>query len=423
MKRRAVIIALVLCAAGVPALPTNEMKLAGTLLAGGVLMIGGYLFVRSGEPITATPLDAPLIAFLALAVLSTVFAPDPWVSLVPSLNRREGLIDYVVYVPMALAAARLSRLEVREILEVVLAAAAPIAAIGVGQYYGVDAAAWIGGRGFDYGLRGWGTLGNPDFLGGYIALVLPIGIALAAGAGERRRWWWCAAASILLYAALLGSQTRSAWAASGLAAIVLLWRLPRSRQVSRRLTVLGLTFVAVTAAMIVTQPAVSLRARAQSAAAGAADSSMQGKLWIWQHVLPMIRARPVLGWGFSAIAGHLPDIGTPGYYRVFGRSSLVIDVAHNDLLQVAVNMGLAGVAAYLWVWAAALRAAHDAGRRAASPVSAEAAGILGGLIAYFVWLQFLWSHIGAANVFWVLAGAAIALRRAGHSESPESAPR
>jgi hypothetical protein len=84
-------------------------------------------------------------------------------------------------------------------------------------------------------------------------------------------------------------------------------------------------------------------------------------------------------------------------------------------------MGLAGLAAYLWIWTAALRAAHGAGRRSASPVSAEAAGILGGLIAYFVWLQFLWSHIGAANVFWVLAGVAIALRRADQSESPEPA--
>src|SRR5215469_3265725 len=423
MKRRVVIIALVLCAAGVPALPTNEMKLTGTLLAGGVLLIGGYLLVRSGEPRARTPLDAPLVAFLTLAALSTVFAPDPWVSLVPSLTRREGLIDYVVYVPMALAAARLSRLEVREILEVALAAAAIISAIAIWQYYGVDAAAWIGGRGFDYGLRSWGTLGNPDFLGGYVALLLPIAVALAADAGERGRRWWYAAASILLYAALLGSQTRSAWAASGLAAIVLLWRLPRSSQVFRRLALLGLAFVAVTGVMIATQPAVSLRVRAQSAAAGAADSSMQGKLWVWQHVLPMIRERPVLGWGFSAVAGHLPGIGTPGYYQVFGHNSVLIDVAHNDLLQVAVDMGLAGLAAYVWIWAAALRAAHDAGHRPPSPVSAEAAGVLGGLAAYFVWLQFLWSHIGVANVFWVLAGAAVALRRASQSEPSESESR
>lgn len=423
MKRRAVIIALVLCAAGVPALPTNEMKLAGTLLAGCVLLFAACLFVRSGEPLARTPLDVPLVAFLALAVLSTILAPDPRVSFAPSVSRREGLIDYFVYLPMALAAARLSRLEVREILEVVLAAAALIGGIAIGQYYGADAAAWVGGRGFDYGFRSWGTLGNPDFLGGYVALVLPIGVAMAAHATERRRWWGYAAATILLYGALLGSQTRSAWAASGLAAIALLWRLPRSAEVARRLALLGLTCIAVTAVMIATQPAVSLRARAQSAAAGPADSSMQGKLWIWQHVLPMIRERPVFGWGFSAVAGHLPGIGTPDYYRIFGRGTVLIDVAHNDVLQVSVNMGLAGLAAYLWIWAVALQAAHDAGRPPTSPVAAEAAGIFGGLIAYFVWLQFLWSHIGVANVFWVLAGVATALRRADESGSPESESR
>lgn len=403
--------AVVLCAAGVPLLPLNEMKVAGTLLAGCVLAVGLYVSLRSGDALRHTALDVPAAVFFLLAVLATVFAVNPRVSLLPNITRGEGLLDYLVYVPMALAAARLSRLEVREILAVLLGAGALIGAIGVAQYYGFDVTPWLGSRYLNYGFRSWGTLANPDFMGGYAAFVMPIGLAMAATAAARRQRLGYAAAAALLYGALLGSQTRSAWLAAALGAAILVWLLPRSAKTWRRLAVLALVFAAITAVMMVTRPQVSLSGRAASGF-NPADQSMAGRLWIWEHTLPMIRERPVLGWGFSAILGRLPGIGTPSYVRVFGTRPLLIDAAHNDLLQTAVNVGLAGLAAYLWIWAAALRAAYGAARRPTSPVRPEAAGLAAGLGAYFVWLQFLWSHIGTANVFWVLAGVAVSLGRA-----------
>jgi|GEM_PF-2434078 len=418
--RRAIVMALVLCAAGVPLLPTNEMKVAGTLLSGCVLLVGVYVALRCGEPLRWTVLDPPALAFLAIAVLSTVFGVNPRLSALPNSTRGEGLLDYFVYVPMALAASRLSQAEAREVLAVLLGAGALIGAASVGQYYGFDATRWIGSR-FDYGVHSWGTLANPDFLGGYAALVLPVAIAMAAGAEQPAQWWGYAAAGTLLYGALLASQTRSAWGATALAAIVLLWRLPRTGQVYRRLALLGLVFAAVTVVMVTTQPKVSLSGRAESAL-NPADSSMQGKLWIWEHIIPMIRERPLLGWGFSAVLAHLPGIGSPSYHRVFsGPEPVFIDVAHNDTLQVAVNMGLVGLAAYVWIWVTDLRALLGASGPASS-VWPEASGLLAGFLAYLVWLQFLWNHIGDANVFWTLVGVAAGVGAAATRSRAEPAP-
>lgn len=410
--RRVVMMALVLCAAGVPLLPTNEMKVAGTLLSGCVLVLGAYLFARSGEGLRWTPLDAPALAFLGLAVLSTIFAVNPRVSFFPNVTRGEGLLDYLVYVPMALAAAQLSLPEAREFLTVLLGASALIGAIGTAQYYGVDVTVWMGGRGFFYGTRSWGTLANPDFMGGYVTLALPIGLALAGTAAAPRQRWGYGAACTLLYAALLGSETRSAWGAVALAVIILLARLPRSPQLYRRLAVLGLVFAAVTLVMVAGRPQVSFVGRAASAL-NSGDSSMQGKLWIWEHTIPMIRERPILGWGFSSILGRIPGVGTPSYIKIFGGGApVLIDVAHNDILQVLVNMGFLGLAAYLWIWVTALRAAARASRSSSrAPGGVEAAGTLAAFSAYFLWLQFLWSHIGNANVFWVLTGIAMTLCR------------
>ena len=410
--RRIVMIALLVFGAGVPLLPTNEMKVTGTLLSGCVLALGAYAVMRTGEKLRPTPLDAPALAFLALAVLSTIFSVNPRVSFFPNVTRGEGLLDYVVYVPMALAAARLSRPEARELLGTLLGAGALIGAIGVGQYYGIDATVWMGSRGLFYGSRSWGTLANPDFLGGYATLVLPIGLALAATAPAPRQRWAYGAACTLLYGALLGSETRSAWGATALAAAILLARLPRAPEVYRRLAVLGLVFAAVTVVMMVERPQISFVGRAASAF-NSSDSSMQGKLWIWEHTIPMIRERPVLGWGFSSILGRLPGIGTPDFVRVFGTGQIFIDVAHNDVLQVLVNMGFLGLGAYLWIWATVLREAVRASRGlGAAPGGGEAAAILAALVAYAVWLQFLWSHIGNANVFWMLTGITVSLHTA-----------
>lgn len=410
--RRVVIMALVLCAAGVPLLPTNGMKVAGTLVSGCVLLVGAYLSARSGEGLRWTPLDAPALAFLSIAVLSTIFAVNPRVSFLPNVIRGEGLLDYLVFVPMALAAARLSLSEARELLAVLLGVSALIGGIGTAQYYGLDATVWMGGRGFFYGTRSWSTLANPDFLGGYVTLTLPIGLALAATATAPRQRWGYGAACTLLYAALLGSETRSAWGAAALALIMLLARLPPSPQLYRRFAVLGLAFAAVTVIMTVGRPQVSFAGRAASALSSG-DSSMQGKLWIWEHTLPMIRERPILGWGFSSILGRIPGIGTPGYNKIFGGGApVLIDVAHNDILQVLVSTGFLGLAAYAWVWVTALRAAARASRHSrGARGGVEAAGLLAALIAYVVWLQFLWSHIGNANVFWVFTGIAATLCR------------
>jgi O-antigen ligase len=404
--------ALVLCAAGVPLLPTNEMKVAGTLMSGCVLLVGAGVTLRAGEPLRWTALDAPVLAFLAIAVVSTAFGVNPRLSALPNRTRGEGLLDYFIYLPMALAAARLSQPEVQEILAVLLGAGGLIGAVAIGQYYGLDVTPWIGSRGLYYGLRSWGTLANPDFMGGYAALVLPIGIAMAAGAVTQRRWWGYAAAATLLYGALLGSQARSAWLATAVAGAILLWRPAWTTQGRRRLAMLGLAFAAVTIVMTITQPSVALGERAGTALSLSRDSSLRGVFWIWQHIIPMIGQRPVFGWGFSAVPAHLPGLGTPGYYRVFGHSPVFIDVAHNDFLQVAVNMGLLGLAAYVWIWSTTLVNLHEAARGTSSPVRAEAAGILAGLSAYFVVMLYLWSHIGDTNVFWVLAGTAVSVRSA-----------
>jgi len=400
---------LVACVLGfgalVPLLPTNDLKASATLLMLVGFSLGLYAYVRTGGQVRPTPLDVPALTFLAVCAFATVFSVNPFVSFVPNPIRGEGLPIYVAYVAVALTATQFTVREIRTFVNLLLTCAAVTSLIAVGQYYGLSLARWAGWVGLEFGPRGWGTLANPILLGGYLCLVLPLAIVVAVGT-PGRRWWIAAALCGVLYAALLASETRAAWVPLVLVAPALVWFLRGGNRTGRML-VLAALFAAVTAVMVPTQPKIALGSRALSSF-DPADRSLEQKMYIWTHVLPLIEERPVFGWGFNNLAGRLPGAGSPEYERLFG--SVVVDIAHNDVLQYAFSVGLAGLAAYLWIWFVTLRAcARTIRSRTFVGTVRLDVGLAAGLAAYLVWVQFGWTHIGPANVFWVLAGIATAL--------------
>jgi O-antigen ligase len=135
----------------------------------------------------------------------------------------------------------------------------------------------------------------------------------------------------------------------------------------------------------------------------------------------LIKERPVLGWGFSSLFGRLPGLGSADYFKTFGHTLALIDTTHNDILHIAFATGFIGLAAYVWVWATVLSRLW-AVLRAGRPVLAPQAGIFAGMVAYLLWIQTEWSHIGPANVMWALVGVAVALTRTkGESGVPSMA--
>jgi putative inorganic carbon (hco3(-)) transporter len=408
LAQRILLLALLLFAVGGAVLPTINLKVDVTLFALLVLAVGVYGVLRSGRWIRQTCLDVPVGTFLSVAILSTVFSGDPFTSFFPSVSRGDGLLMYVVYAAMALIAARMDRTDASILLFAVLTGGALVSAIAVGQYYGWDITPWFGNRTpGDWFPRTPATLGNPILLGGYIILLLPIGLVLATGE-VGRRWWRFAGGSVLLWAALLVSGTRSAWFACAGAVVLLVALLPAHSQTYRRLGFLALACGAAVAVLALTGPQMNLAQRMISAL-DPHDASLQDRLFIWKNTLPLIFQRPALGWGFSTLLGHFPGTGSAEYFHVFGTQLLGIDTPHNDLLYIAFSTGVAGLAAYLWVWATLLASLWPPNRTDRMGLTV---GLLVSLVGYFLWLQLAWSHIGPANVFWALAGITVAQRRA-----------
>src|SRR5580704_801112 len=74
---------------------------------------------------------------------------------------------------------------------------------------------------------------------------------------------------------------------------------------------------------------------------------------IWKATLDMIAARPLLGHGLGAYIAVYPAYRWPEYF-LRPKATNVTDHAHNELLEIAAEQGLIGLAATLWLWATAV---------------------------------------------------------------------
>ena len=79
-----------------------------------------------------------------------------------------------------------------------------------------------------------------------------------------------------------------------------------------------------------------------------AQSGAGDRLAIVKDSLKMIKARPILGWGL----GTFPEV-YPSFRSFY--TNFFVNEAHNDYIQVAVEMGLAGFAATCWFIALVFR--------------------------------------------------------------------
>lgn len=367
---------------------------------------------EGGEIVRAlgSPVGIALGAWLGAVVLSTVLSVDPLLSLVGEDYRYEGLLTWLAYGAVIVLSAQTATTprKIQWLLAAVLASSVVMAVLGLLQYYGwsqvprdFERTGW---------WRAWGTTGSPLALGAYLVLLLPLLVGMYARADHPGRRWFLGAVVVLLYAALIATRTRAAWA--GLAVGAAVWAVAAGAPVLRRaagaMTVLGLALAAVTPVVLLTGPLQT----AEISERGAAEQ----RAFLWRTTLPLVWQRPFLGWGPETLSRVYPDYGTPEFQRVFPKAKMMrieVDRPHSDLLQQAVSTGLLGLGAYVWLWCTLFRAGWQAARgdrgSASDAAGGIAAGLLGGIAGYFLQLQFSFSYVSVAPVFWSLAGVLLAL--------------
>jgi O-antigen ligase len=387
------------------------ISITGTQAGLGLALAGGLLGWRKAAPLLRTPLDAPILALLGVTLLSALASGDPGTS----LRRLAGSWTFLALYVVAGWLRDAERTE--RFLLLLLPPAVVFGAYGIVQNFtGVNL---FGSGGAMHSLvlgerrvflpRGgfshYQTYANVFF----VIFCLSCGLAASAARGRARALRVAVAA--FLGVVVVFTFTRGIWISLLAALAILSWIL------ARRAALYLAAVAAVALAAILLVPS-SLRSRAHSMADLGTNAE---RLLLWETAWNMVRDRPILGVGVGNFRA-----AQDGYVREEVPQIMTRTHAHNIWLQTAVERGVLGMLALLWLACALFAAAARALRRVPPPGRKERALAAGGIaaVAGFFIDGMVQNNLGdsqAALLLWIAAGVVVVCGRGGEDRVPVDA--
>ena len=343
------------------------LRLLAPCLAGAWLIRAA---VRPTRPAAVlSPLWVGLILAWALAqILCTVAAVDRGLALWGSYDRGQGLATLLCYPLLFAVVAAEVRCPAQgwRLVHGLVATGLPVSLLALAQALGYDPLGLIS----DARSPAYATLGRANFVGAYLAMLLPLtaGAGLAATRGRTRFAW--GALALLDAAGMAVTAARGAWlaAAAGGLVLALLYTWPVLPRFGRR----SIAF----AAALALPAGLALALWLGRASAG----STAARFTIWRAALDLVARRPWLGYGPDNLVLVFPQVFPPELVYYQGRGMLV-DRAHNWLLDTLLSSGVLGLLVVLAIGAAILAVGWGASRgRAAEGRPVQARLALGRLV-------------------------------------------
>jgi O-antigen ligase len=328
---------------------------------------------------------------LGLAFVASWMVSDyrGW-SLLGLYLRYGGLIPYLAVIVFGVLLADAFAARGRHLLYALLVGGSVVAAVGVFQM--VFMGAWLASHsGTTYVIS---TLGHSNFLGGYLAMILPLALGLWAEGGRAARAGMVA--TILVTVCLIFTVSQGGWLAGIAGAAAFFGLLAGERRKWRRrlgIWIAAATGIASVGAVVLTMLVPHPTVRLPSAFVTAASRGL-----LWEGAFAMGIQEPLLGWGPNvyAIEGPLNQVLENALVLNFTKG----DDPHSVPIAMFANIGLLGLAAWIFVFVWTRRRWREANPRSPMQFAAAAA-----LVAYLVQSVATVDELTLRFVLWVLIAA------------------
>jgi len=320
-------------------------------------------------PAVQMPLLGPLAVFAAWSVLAALGSARPLDSIMACKHLLN--LGAVIVLVNALSDATLAR-RFATWLVVALTVTAVLGLIQVAACPGPDATAHAGalvGRFLRKCARARGPYSIYMTLAGVLAIALTLTLPWLARLRGRVRW--LAPAWTLMGASLALTYVRGAWLGFAAGALVTVAGL------GRRGLVLAAALALLVTALLAGLPGVGARLRTIG---DAADDTTRDRLAMLEAGRRLVAEHPLLGIGPGQVKHVYPRVAPPEALR---RATSHL---HNTPLQIAVERGLPGLAAWLWIFAAFLARGAVLRRRLPASAADDRALLLGALAAVVTFL-------------------------------------
>ena len=382
--------------------------LAVTALAG-----WAWHALGNGVKLRRTKIDYGILAILGWVLITTITSISPATAVFGKYRRYEGLISFVVYAVVFFLVVQLvdKPHKVRSMARTFFFSSIVVNGYGVLQYIGADPINW--GRLPFEPNRAFSTYGNPDLLGGFLVLSLPIALVLALSESNitwRTVYW---GGLLLGVACWIVAFTRGAWIGGAVALGIVLAAgiFYRVRLKGEDYAFLGVSAVVVAGLVLRSlgseNSVMNVGTRLRSIL-DFGEGSARTRFQIWQAAIDAIRDRPIFGFGADTFRLVFPKYKPVEYVEHAGYLS-VADNVHNYPLQITSALGIPGFILLYGTFAAAgwhsFRSAFT--RDDGSGDRLVLAGVWAACAGYLVNLMFGLSVTGTSVLLWAFIALAL----------------
>ncbi len=310
----------------IPFLPTM-------MLAAIVIFVSLSYFIklfRGKRIFRAEPVDIAAMAFIVLTFCGGVISFSD-LSLKPSLLMVCLMLGYFLTVGLIRTREWIVKCSVSLVISATCESVWALILYFIGRGYSSDA--WLDSEMFSsISSRAVGTLDNPNMLGEYLILVIPVAVSMLVGRGEGIRRLQALLCIGIMGGCLILTWSRGAWLGIIFAAIIymLMWH---NRSI-------WLLFIGVASIPILPSILPASIVSRFASIGNLSDSSTSYRVYIWRAVVEMISDNAWSGIG----------IGESAWDRVYPIYSYIgVEAAphsHNLYLQIWLELGVFGILAF-----------------------------------------------------------------------------
>lgn len=344
-------------------------------------------------------INSTLFFLFIVCLISVIKSNDFILGLSGSAFRNEGVITLALYYVLTLFSRE--RGEYSN-LKYVLVSATFVSVIGIFQKYGVD----VLPRSFiseNWNNIAYSTIGNPNFLGSYLVLVLPIAMYEYVGLKK----WYGIPIYGLIFFCLLATMSRGPWLGAMFAFgsfAFLMWKYGKfDLKRFSALVVLSLSLILLF--NITSNGALLSRFKTigndiGEVVSGGENIEQAGsyRMFIWIRSFELVKQNPIWGVGIEQLGYAFIDNYSDDMIQQFGYVGY-IDRAHNEYLHIAVSSGIPSLLLYLIFLMLVLRAGWINLSKNSMLIPVYSA-VLGYLLQAF----FNISVVSVAYLFWIYLG-------------------
>jgi O-antigen ligase len=413
-------------------LPKYTVVVIGALVLAALWAVEGVH--RRGLPRWRNGLHLLVGVLVAWTAISALASMDVRVSLLGNYGSYDGLYSAAAFgVIMMTAAEALEVADVRRALGALAFGGGSVVVVyGLIQLHDteVHGSTWdfINWHTSSFAQEIFSTFGNPNHLGGYLAMVLPAVLVIGLGS---RHWPGRTAAGLMVLVVLtelLRTSARGAWTATVAVLVVLAVMLaPELRRRAALTAGTSAGVVAVAAAGMALDGKRFLSHPLSTLFQTGGSTSIEQRLQIWRAAVHIVVDHPLTGIGPDVFALVYPRYQSASWVAGLGANYLV-NGAHDIFMNVLADQGFVGLAVFLTLLVfVGLRSAGtwrrlralERDENGAPPEIALArshrallAALSASIVAYVVQASFNVQQVGLSFVFWLLVGSLAALSQA-----------